>query len=132
MPPLLRRQPKRYAAPPIPVPWWEPLVAYLLVLVGAITCALAFFFSISLMGCENEPYACPDLTQSVLDGTVGAVRTGVQVLLGLALLAAIAVGFLAGRLHFALVWLLAAFTVVVGVVGIGWSTGAMVTPWGQI
>jgi hypothetical protein len=132
MPPLLRRQPKRYAAPPEPVPWWETLVAYLLVLVAAILCSLAFFFSMSLMGCENEPYACPDLTRSALDGTVGEVRTGVQVLLGLALVAAIAVGWLAGRLHFALVWAVAAFTVVVGVVCIGWSTGAMGSPWGQL
>lgn len=132
MPPLFRRQPKRYAAPPEPVPWWETLVAYLLVLVAAVMCALAFFFSMSLMGCENEPYACPDLTRSVLDGTVGAVRTGVQLLLGLALAAAIAVSVLAGRLHFVLVWALAAVPVVVGVLSLGWSTGAMGSPWGQI
>jgi len=130
--PLVRQQPTRYAAPPEPIPWWEPLVAYVLVLAAAVLCILAFFFSMSLMGCESNANNCPDLTQSVLDGTVRDVRVAIQLLLGLAVVIGISIHFLAGKLHYAIVWPLAALPLVIGLLTIGWATGLAATPWGHL
>ena len=130
--PLVRQQPTRYAAPPEPVPWWESLVAYLLILAAAVVCILAFFFSMSLMGCEGNAYNCPDLTQSVQDGTVHDIRIAIQLLLGLALLIGVSIHFIAGKVHYAIVWPVAALPLVIGVLTIGWATGLTASPWGHL
>lgn len=132
MSPLVRHQPRGYAAPPVPVPWWETTVAYVLVMLGVIAIALGFFFDMSLLGCENSPYECPEILDQVRDGTVGSVRSGVEVLLVVGVLAGVAVHFLAGKLHFAIVWALAALPLVFGVLAIGWTNGIWASPWGQL
>ncbi len=133
MPPLVRHQPRTYAAPPVPVPWWETLVAYVLVALGVVICTLSFFFAISLLGCEESATGeCTDLTAKIDNGTVSAVRTGIFALLGLAALLCIGVHFLAGRLHFALVWVIAALPPIIGVVTISWATGVTASPWGHL
>ena len=114
------------------MPWWEPLVANLLVGAAVVICIIAFFFSMSLMGCENSTYACPELTQSIQAGSVRDIRVAIHLLLGLALAVAVAVQFLAGRVHFLIVWPIAAIPLVIGLVTIGWATGVAPSPWGQL
>ena len=114
------------------MPWWEPLVANVLVGAAAVICILTFFFSMSLMGCEDSPYACPELTQSLQAGSVHDIRIAIHLFLGLALAVAVAVPFLAGRVHFLVVWPIAAIPLVIGIVTIAWATGVAPSPWGQL
>ena len=54
MPPLVRPKPTHYAAPQDPVPWWEGVVAYLILVPGVIIWAVGIPVFLGLWGCSGS------------------------------------------------------------------------------
>jgi hypothetical protein len=134
MPPLVRRKPTRYAAPTEPVPWWEGVVAYLVLVPGVIVWAVGIPVFLGFWGCAgSKNVAClgvDDLLHT--SGNEAAIiRTAAACYL-LALVAMVLVQVYVGRLHFAFVWLLATSVPVLSVLGYAIMTGGVGTPWGKL
>ena len=134
MPPLVRRKPTRYAAPTEPVPWWEGVVAYLVLVPGVIVWAVGIPVFLGFWGCAgSKNVAClgvDDLLHT--SGNEAAIiRTAAACYL-LALVAMVLVQLCVGRLHFGLVWLLAISVPVLSVLGYAIMTGGVGTPWGKL
>ena len=134
MPPLLRAKPKRYAAPQDPVPWWEGVVAYVILVPGVITWAVGVPVFLGLWGCSgSQDAACLGVDQLLAtSGDQGAIIRTAAACYVLALIAMVLVQLGVGRLHFAIVWTLALLVPVLSVLGYGIMSGGLGTPWGKL
>jgi hypothetical protein len=134
MPPLVRPKAKRYAAPTDPVPWWEGVVAYLILVPGVLVWAVGLPVFMGLWGCAGEQEAVCLGVDDLLatSGNQGAIIRTAAACYALALVAAILVQVMVGRLHFAIVWTLALLVPVLSVIGYGIMTGGLGTPWGKL
>lgn len=135
MPPLVRPKPTRYAAPTDhPVPWWEGVVAYVILVPGVIIWAAGLPVFLGLWGCAGEQEAvCLGVADLLAtSGNQGAIIRTAAACYVLALVAMVLVQLLVGRLHFALVWALAILVPVLGVLGYAIMTGGLGTPWGKL
>lgn len=134
MPPLVRPKPTRYAAPTEPVPWWEGVVAYLILVPGVIVWAVGLPVFLGFWGCAGSKDAACLGVDDLLNTTGNQamiIRTAAVCYL-LALVAMVLVQLLVGRLHFAIVWLLAISVPVLSVLGYAIMTGGVGTPWGKL
>jgi hypothetical protein len=134
VPPLVRRKRKGYAAPQDPVPWWEGVVAYLLLVPGVLVWAGGMPVFLGFWGCaESDKTACLGIDQLLSStGDEGTVIRAAAFCYLFAMLAAVAVQLTVGRLHFAIVWTMAVSVVVLSLLGIGIMSGVLGTPWGQL
>jgi len=134
VPPLLRAKPKSYAAPQEPVPWWEGVVAYLILTPAVIMLVVGLPLFLGLWSCiGTDDGACLGVDQVVASSVnPGAVIRAAATCYLLVFLGALAVQLTVGRLHFVLVWTIAALVLVLGVLGYGIISGSIDTPWGQL
>lgn len=133
MPPLVRHQPKGYAAPQIPVPWYEATVAYLLLAPGVLTWPIGLILYLTQSSCEGTVVEqCSGLSLVSTTGSLTGILHTVQVLYLLGFLGMTATQFTMRKLHFVIVWSLAAFTLVVSLLAIAVIAGFIDTPWGGL
>jgi len=134
MPPLVRPKPKRYAAPTDPVPWWEGVVAYLILVPGVILWAVGLPVFLGFWGCAgSKDAACLGIDDLLAtSGNQSAIIRTAAACYFLALVAMVLVQLLVGRLHFLLVWALAISVPVLSVLGYAIMTGGLGTPWGKL
>ena len=134
MPPLVRHKPKRYAAPTDPVPWWEGVVAYLILVPGVILWAVGLPVFLGFWGCAGSKNAAclgiDDLLQTT--GNQAAIIRTAAACYFFALVAMVLVQLLVGRLHYLLVWALAISVPALSVLGYAIMTGGVGTPWGKL
>ncbi len=135
MPPLVRRQPKQHAAPQVAVPWYEPTVAYLLVMPGVLVWFVGIPVLISYWECTGAGNFRCSLNGELLQptsGQYGGIVAAAAICLGLSLLGAALVQLLVRKLHFLLVWAIAALASTASIVGYMVIAGYIGTPWGQL
>jgi hypothetical protein len=134
MPPLVRHKAKRYAAPQDEVPWWEGVVAYLILAPGVLIWAAGLPVFLGLWGCAgSSETVCLGVDELLAtSGDQGAiVRTAAACYL-LALIAMVLAQLGIGKLHYAIVWSLALLVPVLSVIGYGVISGGFGTPWGKL
>ncbi len=134
MPPLVRHQPKGYAAPPEPVPWYEAVFAYVLVMPGVLVWFVGIPVTISYWDCTGEEggLRCRingELLQSST-GAYGGIVAAAAICFGVSMLCAVLVQLLMRRLHFLVVWAIALLGSVSGIVGYLAIAGAHRHPLG--
>ena len=134
MPPLVRHKQKRYAAPTEPVPWWEGVVAYLILVPGVIVWAVGLPVFLGLYGCAgSKDAACLGIDELLqTSGSQSAIIYTAAACYFLALVAMVLVQLLVGKLHFLLVWALAISVPLLSVLGYAIMTGGVGTPWGKL
>jgi len=134
VPPLVRKKRKGYAAPQEPVPWWEGVVAYLILVPGILVWAVGLPVFLGLWGCAgSDDAACLGVDQLLAtSGDQGAIVRLAALCYLLAIIAAVVVQLTVGRLHFAIVWGLAVSVLVLSGLGIGIISGLLGTPWGRL
>lgn len=131
--PLVRHQPKGYAAPPIPVPWYEATIAYLLIVPGVLTWPIGIILCFTESTCDgNVVEQCSGLSLVSTTGSMTGILHTVEVLYALAFLGATATQLLMRKLHFSIVWSLALLTLVVSFLAIAVIAGFVDTPWGGL
>ena len=135
MPPLVRTKPTAYAAPTEVVPWWEPAVAYVLLVPGVLLSVLGMPIFLGQWSCGDSRDAnCPGGGEALVSttGSEGGIVAAAAGCYLLVLVAAVVVQLTVGKLHFAIVWSIASLAPVFAVVAYGIITGAIGTPWGQL
>jgi hypothetical protein len=134
MPPLVRPKQKRYAAPVDPVPWWEGVVAYLILVPGVILWMVGLPVFLGLWGCAgSDNVACLGVDELLeTTGDQAAIVRTAALCYFVALVAMIVVQLAVGRLHFAIVWTVALLVPVLSVLGYGIMSGGIGTPWGKL
>jgi hypothetical protein len=116
------------------VPWWEGAVAYLILVPALIVLVMGLPLFLSLWSCVgSDNAACLGVDELVASaGNPGAVINAAAGCYLLAVVAAITVQLLVGRLHFVLVWTLALCVLGLSALGYAIISGTIGTPWGQL
>ncbi len=129
----MRHQPKRYAAPQFTVPWWEATVAYLLLAPGVLTWPLGLILYLTQSACTGSTAEqCSGASLVSTTGSMTGIHHTVLALYLLAFLGATATQLTVRKLHFGIVWSIAAFTLVASLLAVAVIMGWADTPWGGL
>ena len=132
--PLVRKFPKLANTPPPYVPWWEPIVPYILLLPGVLTWFVGGAVFMGYWACAGDDTAdcvSVDLLRSSTGEYTGIVRT-VAVLYAVSAICAVLVQLTVRKLHFAIVWTMAATCTATAIAAIMILNGVIGTPWGRL
>jgi hypothetical protein len=133
--PLVRKFPKTTATPPPEVPWWEVVVPYVLIMPGILSWFVGIPVALGYLSCGGDvpQQGCggADLLRSTTGTYNGIIRTLI-VLYAVAVVCAIAMQLTVRKLHFALVWVMAAVTTAASVAAFMIVSGVIGTPWGKL
>lgn len=132
VPPLVRHFPTGLAMVQPKVPWYEPTVAYLIVIPAVIVWFLSIPLNIVYSQCL-DPVQCSsaDLLESTTESYVGIVWSAAA-LHAVAIICAVVVQLTMRKLHFLIVWAIALLCLGSSVLAYGIISGAVGTPWGQL
>ena len=131
---LVRKFPKGHAVPQPKVPWYETVVAYVILVPAVISWFVGAVLLVSYWSCrENTRGVCTsaDLLQSSTGSYTGIVLTAAFFYL-IAVCCAVAVQLVVRKLHFLLVWTLALICVAASWYAYGVLSGLYPTPWGHL
>jgi hypothetical protein len=132
--PLVRKFPKSANTPPPYVPWWEPVVPYLLLTPGVLTWFVGGVVFAGYWACadENSPGCVSvDLLRSSTGDYTGIVRT-VAVCYAVSVICAVLVQLTVRKLHFAIVWVMAGLCTATAITAVLILNGNIGTPWGRL
>lgn len=132
--PLVRKFPKGHAIAPPNVPWYEAVVAYLVLVPAVISWFVGALLLVSYWSCsENSTGVCTsaDLLRSSTGSYTGIVLTAAFCYL-VAVCCAVAVQLTVRKLHFLLVWALALVCLAMSWYAYGVLSGLYSTPWGHL
>jgi hypothetical protein len=131
---LVRKFPKGHAIPQPKVPWYEAVVAYIILVPAVLSWFVGAALIVSYWSCSRSSggvCTSADLLQSSTGSYTGIVLTA-ALLYFVALSCAIAVQLTVRKLHFLLVWGLALMCVAASWYAYGVLSGLYPTPWGHL
>jgi hypothetical protein len=132
--PLTRRFTTANAIENPKVPWYEPTVAYLILIPTGLLIIFAGIVFVDYFSCGRDGRSqCGGAT--LLESTTGSytgIVWSVGLLLLLSVLCAAIVQFRMGRWHFLIIWSLAALALGSAVLAYLIISGAVGTPWGSL
>jgi hypothetical protein len=116
------------------VPWYEPTVAYLILIPTGLLVMFGGLIFLDYFSCGRggrSGCAGANLLESTTGSYTGIVRV-VGLLFLLAVLCAVVVQFRIGRWHFLMVWSLAVLALGFALLGYLIISGTVGTPWGSL
>ena len=131
---LVRKFPKGHAVPQPRVPWYEAVVAYVILVPAALSWFVGAALMVSYWSCSaSSAGVCTsaDLLRSSTGSYTGIVLTAALAYV-VAICCAVAVQVTVRKLHFLLVWALALLCVVASWYAYGVLSGLYPTPWGHL
>jgi hypothetical protein len=131
---LIRKFPKGHAVPPPHVPWYEAVVAYLILIPAVISWFVGVFLLVSYWSCsEASAGVCTssDLLRSSTGSYTGIVLTAAFAYV-VAICCAVAVQLSVRKLYFLLVWGMALLCLAASWFAYGVLSGLYPTPWGHL
>ena len=132
--PLVRKFPKSANTPPPYVPWWEPVVPYVLMIPGVLTWFVGGAVFVGYWTCAgNDTAECvsTDLLRSSTGDYTGIVRT-VATCYAVSMICAVLVQLTVRKLHFLIVWAMALICSVTAIYAFMVLNGIVGTPWGRL
>lgn len=130
---LVRRFPKGHAIPQPKVPWYESVVAYLILIPAVLSWFVGGPLLLTYWSCSGgaRGFCSSDLLASSTGSYTGIVVAAAVTYL-LALSFALATQFTVRKLHFVLVWSFALGCLLTSAYGLGVLSGMAGTPWGRL
>jgi hypothetical protein len=131
---LVRKFPKGHAVPQPKVPWYEAVVAYLILVPAVLSWFVGGALLVSYWSCSGSSggvCTSSDLLASSTGSYTGIIVTAAFLYL-VAIACAITVQLTVRQLHFLLVWGLALGCVAASWYAYGVLSGLYPTPWGHL
>ena len=131
---LVRKFPKGHAIPPPKVPWYEAVVAYVILVPAVLSWFVGGALLVSYWSCSGTTggvCTSADLLRSSTGSYTGIVLTAAFAYV-VAICCAVAVQLTVRKLHFLLVWGIAVVCVAASWYAYGVLSGLYPTPWGHL